>query len=124
MNIFLPLIIGCGIYVLLRKSSVFYIENWIPYNLPNIKIVEFIKYNLPDGLWLYSLTSCMISLWGNELNRQSIIWICSIPILGFLTEILQANYLFQGTYDTNDVIAYGVASFLSFQQCKVKYIFS
>ena len=52
VHIFLPLIIGCGIYVLLRKSSVFYIENWIPYNLPNIKIVEFIKYNLPDGLWL------------------------------------------------------------------------
>lgn len=123
-HIILPLTVGCGIYVLLRKSSIFFIETWIPYYLPDSELIEFIKYNLPDGLWLYSLTNLMIMVWGNKISGQSLIWICSIPILGFLTEILQANHLFQGTYDINDLMVYGAASFFSYQNYNVKYIFS
>ncbi len=123
----LPLFLGIMIYALFRNTSGLIVsEYWGLHseNKANFSIPNFIKYNLPDGLWLFAFTNAIIFIWKSELNRQSIIWICSIPIIAFSTEILQAKKLFIGTYDAMDLAVYSIASFLSFKLCKIKFLFS
>jgi hypothetical protein len=121
-----PLLLGLIIYFLFRKTSDLVASQYfgliwadkIAFSAPN-----FIMHNLPDGLWSYAFTNGIIQIWKYELNQNSIIWICLIPFIGITTEILQAQQIFIGTYDSMDLVAYFIAFIASVKQCKIK-IFS
>ena len=125
VNVFFPLVIGSFIYLLLRCNNVYFIdiaENMFFMNLDQIagytcqKVItsEWITNNLPDGLWVYSLTSLMIIIWQNY-TLTSLVWICSGLLIAILSEFCQAIGLLSGTYDQIDIVfyllAFGLANF-------------
>ncbi len=122
----LPLITGGLIYILFRADSLVMFR-WFDklsathlinscrqhtvgqFNLPN-----WVLYSLPDALWVFSFTSCMLVIWKYKFSVQSILWIFLAPIIGLLSEIGQAFHLVRGTFDYTDLILLLIASILPF----------
>ena len=98
----LSLFVGSLIYCLFRENSLFYINNSLP------KTYKWIKYNLPDAMWIYSFTIYITSIWINESFKKKILWF-AVPIsISLLYEYSQKIFKF-GTYDKIDILFYCVA---------------
>ncbi len=67
---------------------------------------KWVIYSLPDGLWMFSCTSLILNVWNNRLNKQSIVWIISMPAIAILSEFLQLFHLIRGTFDILDIASY------------------
>lgn len=93
---------------ILRQNSV--------YNLP-----DWIKYNLPDALWLFSLTSILIIIWKREINKTNFIYVLLPLIIGICWEFGQYLGIIQGTFDIKDLVFYIAASFIAFQNNKQNF---
>ena len=67
--------------------------------------ISWVKYNLPDGLWLLSYLLLMESIWGMQ---KGIKLIFDIPIIvfAFLMELFQYIGVFPGTGDILDLLFY------------------
>ena len=96
VNVIFPLIIGCSIY---------FISNTNPF------IKGFIRNQLPDGLWAYSLTSSLLIIWDKQINLY---WLLILAFAFIGIEILQKLSLIEGTYDISDIITYFIFSFFAF----------
>ena len=72
----------------------------------SFKISEWIIYSLPDGLWMFSITTIILYIWRNTINIKNLVWVIIMPIIAFFTEISQKYHLIKGTYDPNDLFAY------------------
>ena len=78
--------------------------------LPN-----WIIYSLPDGIWIYSLTSFMIIIWGKGKNKwEKIFWLSMGPVLGTGAEIGQFLLIVPGHFDLIDLFFCIFASILPF----------
>ena len=78
------------------------------------QIPLWIKYSLPDGLWVYSLTSLMIIIWRDVKSKSKYYWIASSIIIAIVIELGQYLRLIPGTYDILDIILCLIAFSLSF----------
>ncbi len=107
IHVFFPLIVGSLIYVYLRCSNVFFV-GVLEHTCPKVIWADWIKYSLPDGLWVYSLTSLMIIIW-KSYTWKSFIWICSGLLIAIISEFCQSIGVFPGTYDSLDIIFYLLA---------------
>lgn len=83
VNVILPIFIGYVLYL------------YMPYNI--------IRYYLPDALWAFSFTSCLLIIWERKINVK---WMLSIIILSPLFELMQHNNMIKGTGDIFDIIIY------------------
>ena len=115
INVILPLTIGGFIYIYTRPNSIYFLS-WLQQIIPifddfKITLPEWIIYNLPDGLWIFSFINLMLIIWNGQSNINNLIWYI-IPILvGLILEI------FYGTFDIIDVlfiILGGISSFYIF----------
>lgn len=88
-NMILPLFIGTAVYVLKKIIS-----------LPPI-IVNY----LPDGLWAYSLQSCLLIIWNRKIN---VLWTAALLMFCAGFEMLQKTQLLSGTGDFYDFIVYSI----------------
>lgn len=72
----------------------------------------WVKFNLPDGLWMLSFLLFMEGIWGNEKHLK---WRFCVPIIvfAFILEILQYRGYFPGTGDLLDIVSY-IAAILLF----------
>jgi hypothetical protein len=86
-NMILPLFIGTAVYAMKKIIS-----------LPLV-IVNY----LADGLWAYSLQSCILIIWNRKIN-----WMWTAALLLFCAgfEILQKIKLLSGTGDIYDFLIY------------------
>ncbi len=73
------------------------------FNLP-----EWVRFSLPDGLWLLSYLLLVDAIW-NGFNKVSAIWYLIIPGVAFGSEIAQMLWGFTGTYDVMDLVCYAAA---------------
>ena len=120
----LPLMIGGLIYLAFRSdtllmfkwanamsldSSIIFLREL---NLSNNLLPEWFLYSLPDGLWMFSYISLTLLVWGNKITMQNVFWIFIIPIIAIFSEIGQALQFIPGTYDTTDLIFYGLGTIL------------
>ncbi len=82
----------------------------------------WIRYNLPDGLWLLSFLLFMEGIWSRE---KIIKWLFSIPIIifAFVSEILQFNEHISGTGDIFDLVFYVAAVLLLLLLIKLKQMY-
>ncbi|MBI4931414.1 MAG: hypothetical protein HY841_11665 [Bacteroidetes bacterium] len=103
LHVLLPVLIGCIIYFFYRNT--FITERTNITSVPN-----WIKYNLPDGLWFYALLSSLIFIWNKKLSFYFGLWFLSTIALGFLSEILQAQNIIRGTFDWKDLLTYFIAT--------------
>lgn len=74
-------------------------------------MASWVKYNLPDGLWMLSVLLFMESVWENENHLK---WMFCVPIIvfAFTLEILQYKGWFPGTGDLLDIVFYILAVLL------------
>ncbi|AYN01978.1 hypothetical protein EAG08_18275 [Chryseobacterium sp. 3008163] len=123
----IALIFGTFIYLLFRVSTlkVFSWLNYLGIDFLNFKFrIEMLKYtsnipkwfifSLPDGLWVFSYVTLMISVWNFIINKQSFLWICIIPIIAIFSEIFQIFQIVSGTFDIIDLLFYLLGLILPF----------
>lgn len=82
-NVVFPIFIGYILYL------------YTPYNI--------IRYYLPDALWAYSLTSCLLIIWDRMINMK---WLVLTISLFTLFEVMQHFNIIKGTGDIFDIIVY------------------
>lgn len=106
-RISIPVFCGIIIYTLFRgfhfvdpAEKKFYLY---PARLPAL-----LKYNLPDGLWLYSLISAVTIIWKGNYSAYFSWWLLHAIVLTNLTEIFQSLHFIPGTFDWNDLLAYSI----------------
>ncbi|MBA4850508.1 hypothetical protein [Emticicia sp. BO119] len=69
-------------------------------------IPEWIAYNAPDGLWLYSFLMWLILIWQGQRSLEAYLWFLAIILLAIGSEILQKFSRIAGTFDGYDLLAY------------------
>lgn len=114
---FAILIIGGLIYVGFRDKSLL-MFNWFEQlgiigevdafrGLVNSEgLYGWVKYSLPDGLWLFAYMFLVDTIWNGSKSISSYIFISSLPFLALLSELLQYFGLVPGVFDWIDVASY------------------
>ncbi len=112
IHIILPLLLGTLIYALWR--GIFFIDpsqKVFPL-ICNTQTPNWVKYNLPDGLWMYSFLSTFYIIWRQQISKYFIAWILLAIIMSFFLEVLQARHIIPGTFDRFDLLAYALSAFI------------
>lgn len=114
IHVILPLIIGGLIYISFRslslrlfswfeligintftsfiRNTTYPIKNYLPH---------WIYFSLPDGLWVYSFSSALLILWGDQFKFGRY-WLIIPLIFGAFIELAQKIKIFPGTFDIID----------------------
>ena len=107
-----PLFMGCLIYVLFRTDALIYnrlLGNiFTPLTSPVTFLENVIVFSLPGGLWAMSYTLLIFHI-RKDKTFSTIIWSFLIPIIGIVSEISQLYLLIPGTFDLMDLIMYIVS---------------
>jgi len=122
LHIVLPIFTGILIYTLWGSKRLI-VYKWLSISfssyitqiqnnsvIRNIKVPDWVKFNVPDGLWLYSLTTLIIFIWRKKISIHSLPWILLCPFLAFGSEIGQGLKIIPGTFDVMDLLAYSLAT--------------
>ena len=121
-HIVAPIVLGGLIYIFFRPSSTLLLKwsNIISWSLigeireyikTEINAPDWIVFNLPDGLFIYSYVIAMMIIW-RDLDRKLrnlIFYFAIIPV--FLHEFLQLTEYIPGTFDQVDIAAYLISAF-------------
>lgn len=118
------LAVGVLIYVCFRSNSIKilgFVDNKFSFlhqmrlemNSVSRFVPNFVIYNLPDGLFLFSYTTCMLWLW--DENQYKYYWVFIIPLLLVIIELLQLNHTLPGTFDILDIAFYIIFIIFTFQ---------
>lgn len=71
-------------------------------------LAPWVKYNLPDGLWLLSFLLFMEAIWMND-KRMKVMFCVPVVAFAFIIESMQFFGIFPGTGDVIDLTFYFVA---------------
>jgi hypothetical protein len=80
---------------------------------------DWFIFSVPDGAWVWSMTSCFTYLWKRVSSYESFFWICLPLILGLGGEFGQLIGFVPGTFDKMDILVMMVCAVLS--HLTVKY---
>lgn len=123
----LPIFLGGLIYLTYRVDSLL-MFNWFKIIgltdlvnflrtddlLQNLTIPNWVKFSLPDALWLFSFTYIILLLWDFKINKQSVFWIFIAPTVGLFSEIGQLIGIIPGTFDKVDLLLLILSTALPF----------
>ncbi len=132
IHVFIPLFLGGLIYLSFRKNNLRFF-NWFDKIGCSEYINEFrlivnpykdffpnwFYYSLPDGLWVYSFTSCILINWSSGIEKLKYLLLLPL-IFGCLIEFAQAIKIFEGTYDPVDLLLGVLAYIISININKFK----
>jgi len=137
----LPVILGGLIYLTYRTDTLLMfgwfkkieLSNLIIFlrsneHLQRLAIPNWVKFSLPDALWLFSFIYILLLLWDFNINRQSEFWIFLAPIIGLFSELGQLIGIIPGTFDIVDVLLLVLATLLPFisvnnlKSIKIKFV--
>lgn len=122
--VLLPILIGGHIYIVSRPKSLKmfkWFENLSIDKLTNsirnafihIDYPYWVKYNLPDLLWVFSFTSLMLIIWDKKIITENILYIIFPVLVGILSEVGQLLGIINGTFDIIDILFYAIGFLLS-----------
>lgn len=74
----------------------------------------WIKFSLPDALWLFSFNYILLTFWKFSINRNSALWLLTSTLIGLFSEIGQLFGVVPGTFDPIDLGMLIVAALLPF----------
>ena len=103
------LLFGILIYIFLRPDNLIYNDLFsspikIKINT-NSKVVNFLVYSLPNGLWSMSFSQLIFHIY--KIRTLKIIILSSIMLfVGIIIELLQYQSFMNGTFDINDIFSY------------------
>lgn len=69
-------------------------------------VYGWVKYSLPDGLWLFSYMFLIDAIWNGSKSIIAYIFIYYLPFLALMSEILQYFGLVPGVFDWIDIASY------------------
>ncbi len=69
-------------------------------------VYDWVKYNLPDGLWIFAYMFIMDSIWNGKNIKIANMFIYVLPIIAIISELLQAVNLIGGVFDVMDLLSY------------------
>ncbi len=72
--------------------------------LQSLNIPNWVKYSLPDALWIFSFTYLMLLIWQFKITWSNALWIFIAPITGLYIEIGQLFKIIPGTFDIVDLL--------------------
>lgn len=72
--------------------------------MPNV--YDWVKYNLPAGLWLFAYMCVIDAVWGKDKNRVSMYFLYVLPLLAVASEFMQFVGLLPDTFDAMDLLSY------------------
>ncbi len=72
-------------------------------------IYGWVKYCLPDGLWVFSYMFIVDAIWDGERNAVSMMYLWILPIVAVLSECFQYFGLLPGVFDWKDMASYILA---------------
>ncbi|WP_323787896.1 hypothetical protein [Psychroserpens sp.] len=121
---FLPIFIGGFIYIINRTETILFfnwikavqMENGIKYIrdlFGNYHLSEWIKFNLPDLLWVFGFTSVMLIIWKEIQSQVKMLYIILPLVIAETSEIVQYFIPTFGTFDFKDIIFYSIGWILS-----------
>lgn len=123
----LPVIFGGLIYLTYRTNTLLMfgwfekigLSDFVGFLRSNKQLQDFsiptwIKFSLPDALWLFSFTYILLILWDFKVNRQSLFWLLFAPTIGLFSEIGQLVGIVSGTFDLIDLVLLFIATVLPF----------
>lgn len=104
-----PLLVGILIYIFLRPDNLIYNDLFlspIKVNInTNTKVVSFLIYSLPNGLWSMSFSQLIFHIY--KIRTLKIIILSTIMLfVGIIIELLQYQSFMNGTFDINDIFSY------------------
>ena len=114
------LLLGGLIYVIFRDKSLLMFDWFNTIGISNEVdglrrmfqgegIYGWVKYSLPDGLWIFSYMFIVDAIWDRERNAVSMIFLWGLPIVAVLSECLQYFSLLPGVFDWMDIASYMLA---------------
>lgn len=114
------LLLGGLIYVIFRDKSLLMFDWYKTIGISNEVdglrrlfqgegIYGWVKYSLPDGLWIFSYMFIVDAIWDRERNVVSMIFLWGLPIVAILSECLQYLGLLPGVFDWMDMASYMLA---------------
>ncbi len=119
------IVISILIYVFLRTTDIPIVRFADDIGLRNasstINASSFpvwIRFSLPDGLWLLSYEMFVSILW--KYNCKSKYYLCFclfLPAFAIVCELFQINGIVRGTFDMADIICYFFATILGISHC-------
>lgn len=72
-------------------------------------LFEWVKYSVPDGLWLFSYMFLIDTIWQNHRYASYYIFLWSLPAISIISELLQYFAIVPGTFDIVDLACYILA---------------
>jgi hypothetical protein len=122
LNVILPIAIGGFIYILFREKSLLMFSWFTKIGLDNLihnirtiaiwnyQLPDWVIYSLPDGIWVYSLTSLMLIIWYGDVSILKYFWLSIGLIIGLSIELCQLMGFYPGTFDKMDILFYIIGS--------------
>ncbi|MBR3477505.1 MAG: hypothetical protein K5899_06610 [Bacteroidaceae bacterium] len=74
----------------------------------SLNMPYWVRYNLPDGLWLLSYLLLVDAIW-NRFDKMSCVWYLIMPAIAFGSELAQVWWGLTGTADMMDFVCYAGA---------------
>ena len=121
--------VGGMIYLLFRTEKLIMFE-WSEYiglgdyirylreNVAGYFLYPWVKYSLPDGLWVLSYMIFIGAIWKFEI-RKSCFYMLLLTTISVMSELLQLFDLLNGTFDIVDLAFYISASILGILYIKL-----
>jgi len=125
----ISMFIGCFIYIFLRPVEALGVKELVSHlriikelreYTTQYRLSNWILYSLPNGLWTFSYSLIIFSIWLGVRTKEATIWLVTIPIVGFTYEIFQYLDIIKGTFCTDDMIYSLIGILLSFSIIKIK----
>jgi len=115
--VILPIFIGGLIYIVSRSKSLKMFDWFEKINLSNevriirdyfsnVELPNWIIYNLPDFLWVFSFTSLLFIIWNKKIEKENVFYLLFPMGIGVLSEFGQLFSIINGTFDKVDIIFY------------------
>jgi len=83
---------GINTFTSFIRNSTYPIKNYLP---------SWIYFSLPDGLWVYSFSSALLIIWGDQFSKVKY-WLLIPLLFGVIIEFAQGLKIFPGTFDIID----------------------
>lgn len=125
---------GCGIYLLFRTKTL-NIYQWcvslrlanmidaLRYTVHDWNIPDFVRYSLPDGLYVAAYILIMDAIWQDDDSLIKQLVIALIPAVTITSEIFQYFGLIKGTFDVTDLFFYS-APYIAYYINKYQFKFN
>ena len=118
---FAALIVGLIFYINFRSPNTLIHKNLAAIGLlddlsfPGLQkmmLPDWLKGSLPDGLWMFSLSFLILSIWNFQWNIITKSWYGMAVAVGMTYEIFQYFQLVPGRFDFIDIVFIGLGALL------------